>query len=160
MKKKSIKVDHSGQSEFIHKYMVWLRHEQGKGKDDLWIYITYYPQSILTYGNLSFRNNFELEKAPCLCVWTGKKRNVFDFFKHCCVSLTFWYGSGSADLYRWLMDPDSFRQWPSRCQQKLSFLRFFAYYVFKVHLHQSSKIKSHKEVANSRNQGFLTYCAW
>jgi hypothetical protein len=55
-------------------------------------------ESILTYGNLSFRDNFELEKAPSLCVWTGKKRKILALFKHC-VSLTFWYGSGSADPY-------------------------------------------------------------
>ncbi len=40
---------------------------------------------------------------------------------------------------------------------------FFAHYFLKVHLHQSSKIKSQKgskkkEVKNSRNQGSYFYC--
>ncbi len=51
-----------------------------------------------------------------------------------------------------------FRHWPSRCQQKTNFLKsFFAYYFLKVHLHHFSKIKSPKEVTNSRNQGFTYY---
>jgi len=28
-------------------------------------------------------------------------------WKQCCGSVTFWYGSGSADPYHWLTDPDS-----------------------------------------------------
>ncbi len=40
----------------------------------------------------------------------------------------------------------SFRQWPSRHQQKVIFSCFFTYYFLKMHLHHSSKIKSHKEV--------------
>jgi hypothetical protein len=31
-----------------------------------------------------------------------------------------------------------------------------AYYFLKVHLHHFAKIKMHKDVKNSRNQGFLT----
>ncbi len=66
-------------------------------------------------------------------------------------SVTFWYRSGSgsisADPYHCVTDPDPdpalFRQWLSRCGQKIS---FFAYYFLKVHLHQTSKIKSHKTV--------------
>ncbi len=34
------------------------------------------------------------------------------------------------------------------------FPSFSAFYFLKVHLHNFSKIKSHKEVKNSRNQGF------
>ncbi len=82
--------------------------------------------------------------------------------------MTFWCGSGSADLCLWLMDPDSdpdpgsgscyFRHRPSRCQQKTKFLFIFsAYYFLKIHLHLFSKIKSQKESQNSRNQGFSNY---
>ncbi len=35
--------------------------------------------------------------------------------------------------------------------------KFFAYYFLKVHLHQFSKIKSHKEVTKRRNQCFSYY---
>jgi hypothetical protein len=34
---------------------------------------------------------------------------------------------------------------------------FSAYYFLKVHLHQFSKIKSHKEVTKSKNRGFSYY---
>jgi hypothetical protein len=37
------------------------------------------------------------------------------------------------------------------------FSKFFCFFFLKVHLHHSSKIKSHKDVKNSRNQGFLFY---
>jgi hypothetical protein len=51
-------------------------------------------------------------------------------------------------------NPAIFRRLPSSCQQK----SFSAYYrtgtVLKVHLHNFSKIKSHKK---SRNEGFSYY---
>jgi hypothetical protein len=55
------------------------------------------------------------------------------------------------DLYNGVTDPDldlALRQWLSRCQLKISFfiLHFFDFYFLKVHLHQSSKINSHKTV--------------
>jgi hypothetical protein len=34
---------------------------------------------------------------------------------------------------------------------KIFFQRFFAYFFLKLHLHHFSEIKSHKEVAKSRN---------
>jgi hypothetical protein len=34
---------------------------------------------------------------------------------------------------------------------------FYAYFFLKVHLHHSSKIKSHKKLQNSRNQGFPSF---
>jgi hypothetical protein len=59
-------------------------------------------------------------------------------------------GSGSGSC--------SFRQWPSR-GQKNYFLSssFNAYSLLKVHLHHSSKIKSHKKSQNRRNQGFSSF---
>jgi hypothetical protein len=33
-------------------------------------------------------------------------------------------------------------------------ISFFAYYFLEVHLHHVSKLQIHKEVTNSRNQGF------
>ncbi len=66
----------------------------------------------------------------------------------CCVSMAFWCGSGSADLYRCLMDPD-----PAiyvidlqDATKKLIFLKKdSAYYFLKVHLHHFLKM-SHKKV--------------
>ncbi len=71
----------------------------------------------------------------------------------CSESVTFWYGSGSADPYFWLTDPD-----PS-VKFKTS-TKFFAYYFLKVHLRHSSKIKVIKMSQNSENQGFSHYFAW
>ncbi len=55
-----------------------------------------------------------------------------------------------------------FRQWPSRRQQKISFLlNFFAYYFLKVHFHHFSKIKTHKEVKKTVGiHVFLPIFAW
>ncbi len=48
-----------------------------------------------------------------------------------------------------------FRHWPSRRQQKTYLKKSFsASYFLQVHLHNFLKIKSQKEVTNSRNQGF------
>jgi hypothetical protein len=68
----------------------------------------------------------------------------FVLFLHWSVPLT--NGSGSC----------SFRQWPSRRQQKTNF--FTAYYFLKVKSHHFSKIKSHnKKSQKSRNQSFSYY---
>jgi hypothetical protein len=58
------------------------------------------------------------------------------------------YGSGSESKSDSWSGSCSFHQWFSRCQQKRSFFpKFLSYYHFlKVHLHQSSEIKSNKEV--------------
>ncbi len=78
--------------------------------------------------------------------------------------MTFCYGSGILGSVPLASGSGSgscsFRQWPSRCQQKLFSLRFFAYYFLKIHLYNSSQIKSHKMSQNSRNLGFLTLFAW
>ena len=97
-------------------------------------------------------------------------RNGFNNCSHQCCGwhyMTFLCGSGSADPCLWLMDPDPdpgsgscfFRHWPSRCSQKNNFCLniFSAYYFLKVHLHHFSKIKSQKELQNSRNRGFSYY---
>jgi hypothetical protein len=57
-----------------------------------------------------------------------------------CGSMQFWYGSGSADPYLWLMDPD-----PDPAIF-VSDLQLFAHYFLKVHLHHFSKTKRNKEV--------------
>jgi hypothetical protein len=70
----------------------------------------------------------------------------------------FWYGSGSADPYNRVTDPDPAIV-ASRCQdvKKLD----FPIYFLKAHLHPSSKIKSQKESQNSKIKikGFLTIFA-
>ncbi len=54
-------------------------------------------------------------------------------------------GSGSESCY--------FRPWHSRAKKTYFVTSFSTYYFLKVHVH-FSKIKSHKEVSNSRNLGF------
>ncbi len=85
----------------------------------------------------------------------------FSLFQ-CSGSMTFWggSGSGSSDPCFWLMDPDPaiFVIDLQDASNKLIFNTIFsAYYFLKVHLHHFSKIKSHKESQNRRNQGFSYY---
>ncbi len=62
--------------------------------------------------------------------------------------------NGSGSWIRILL----FRHWPLRCQQTLIlFKKFSAFNFLKVHLHHFSKIKSQKELQNSRNQGSSYY---
>ncbi len=77
----------------------------------------------------------------------------------CCGSVTFLYGSGSRSVpiagsipltYGCGSGSCSFRQWLLRCQQ----IQVFYLLFFKVHFHQSSKIKVIKKSQNRRNQGF------
>jgi hypothetical protein len=72
-------------------------------------------------------------------------------FGQCCVSVTFWYRSGYADMCLWPMDldPDQaiFGLDPQDANKKLSFSnKFSAYYFLKVYLHHFSKKIIHKEV--------------
>ncbi len=72
-------------------------------------------------------------------------------YAHCCGSMTFWSGSGSADPCLWLMDTYGsgscyFRHWHWRHQQKTYKKSSSAYYFLKVHLHHFLKIKSRNEV--------------
>ncbi len=49
-----------------------------------------------------------------------------------------------------------FRQWPSKWQLKIIFMpSFFVYYFLKLHLHNFSKIKSHKEVKKQEEWRFF-----
>ncbi len=50
----------------------------------------------------------------------------------------------------------SFRQWLSRCQQKISFLYFLAYFFLNIHL---NTVQSQNTV-ESRNQGFSYFFSW
>ncbi len=68
-----------------------------------------------------------------------------------CGSMTFWYGFETADPYLWLMDPDSnpvFVSVTFKTSIKNYFfsLSFFSFYFLKIHIHNCSKITSHKEV--------------
>jgi hypothetical protein len=80
-------------------------------------------------------------------------------FFQCSGSMTFWCGSGSADQCLWLMDPDpAIFVIDLQDAHKILILQIFsACYFLKVHLHHFSKIKSQKELQNSRNQGFSYY---
>ncbi len=57
----------------------------------------------------------------------------------CWGSVTFWYGSVSSDPYLWLTNPDADPGGPKT-------YGFYRFYGKLVHLHHSSKIKSHEEV--------------
>jgi hypothetical protein len=79
----------------------------------------------------------------------GRQKKVT--FKQCYGSMKFLYGSGSADPYIRLMDPDPelaiFVSDLEDINKKLfCFLSFFAHFFLKVHLHHFSKIKCRKEV--------------
>ncbi len=74
----------------------------------------------------------------------------------CWGSVTFSYGSGSADPYLWLTDPAIFvsdlQGWQLR--KLIFFLSFFVYYFLRLHLQNFSKIKSHKEVPKQEEWSF------
>ncbi len=99
---------------------------------------------------------------------TGTQNNIkFDLFlcpvEHCCGSMTFWCGSGSADPCLWLMDPDP----PSifvinlqdankkliKTKKILLITGTFRRYIYIIF--QRKKVK--KKSKNSRNQGFSYY---
>jgi hypothetical protein len=61
-------------------------------------------------------------------------------------SLTLWYGSGSSDPYFRLAGPDPALFVSDLQAGKKIFITFYAFSLLKIHLHNSSKIKSHKEV--------------
>jgi hypothetical protein len=66
-------------------------------------------------------------------------------------------GSGSWDPYLWLTDPDAD---PALFVSDLQDAKKknYAHSFLKVHLHHSSKIKSHKEVTNQlKSRAFLIY---
>ncbi len=94
-----------------------------------------------------FFYNWVLLFPKPLCIFT-------DFFlvKQCCECVTFWYGSGSADPYQWLTDPDpdpAFFVSNLKIQQKNYFFsKFFLpiTFVCTFTVHLSSMIKSNKEV--------------
>jgi hypothetical protein len=81
--------------------------------------------------------------------------------QHCCVSMKFWYESGSADPYLRLMDPDADPDpaiFVSDLQDVPIF--FFAYYFLKVHFHNFSKKKSYRSHKTVGINVFLTIFAW
>jgi hypothetical protein len=53
----------------------------------------------------------------------------FDYYLWCSGSVTFWYGSGSADQYRWFTDPDH-ALFFSRIQQKVFLLISYHRYIY------------------------------
>ncbi len=85
----------------------------------------------------------------------GTSTTEQNYVDQCCGSVTFWYGSGSAPL---TCGSGScfFSSVAFKMPTKNKFLFFCSLpYFLKVHLHQSSKIKSQKE--DSRNQGFSSF---
>ncbi len=90
----------------------------------------------------------------------GETRNIYCSL-HCSGSIKVWYGSGSSDPYLWLMDPDLalFFFFFSNLQDgnQISFLRVLLIAFWRYIIHHLSQVKSHKEIINSRNQGFSYY---
>ncbi len=78
--------------------------------------------------------------------------------EQCCGSLTFWYGSGSADSYNWLKDliqilfsPVAFNRYATK--NNFIFLFFSLIYILKIHLRTSffkdkKSQRNHKTVEN------------
>jgi hypothetical protein len=90
-----------------------------------------------------------------------KSRDTFPL-NQCCGSVTFWYGSGSADQYHSLTDPEpAFSTVVDKMSTKLSLCHsFIAYYFLNVHLYQSSKIKPKRSHQKVEIQVFLTFFAY
>ncbi len=62
------------------------------------------------------------------------------FANQCCGSVTFWYGSGSADSRLWLMDPDPDPAiFVTDLQDANKKQLFSAYYFLKLYLHHFSR---------------------
>jgi len=115
---------------------------------------------------IKFRNGFNgLKKqkvkifcqSPCkvqqitLCCWLRKRCLPRGVWKPVFGSVTFWYGSGSTDGYLWLTDPDPaqdllFLSVTFKTPTKIIYVFCLLLQYMMVHLHHSSKIKSHKEV--------------
>ncbi len=72
--------------------------------------------------------------------------------------MKFWRGSGSADLYLILMDPDpAFFVSDLQDVNKKYFFSSKFFYFLKVHLHHFSKIKSHKQKSQNRRSQCFSY---
>jgi hypothetical protein len=70
-------------------------------------------------------------------------------YRQCCGSVILWDGSGSADPYFLLKDPDPASDpaiFVSNFQDGALKKSFFAYYFWKLHLRNFPRIKSHKKV--------------
>ncbi len=119
------------------------------------------PHGVLIFFP-SYRFSFFFCLVPILVEWWDLQRacrSVFKFvslcvphFYHCCGSVTFWYGSRSADPSRWLTDPDPaffISGWQDANKKKFFFQRFCAYYFWRytictpVYVDKLSK-RSHK----------------
>jgi hypothetical protein len=66
------------------------------------------------------------------------------YYGQYCGSVTFWYGSGPAGPR---IRASAFAVFVIDLKEAKKKSKFSAYYFLKVHLHDFSKIKSHKEVA-------------
>ncbi len=84
-------------------------------------------------------------------------------------SVTFWYGSGSTDLYFWLEDSDpdpdpaffvsDLQDDNLKKIKKISW--FFSWLLLKLNLHHFPKIKSHRKVKKTVGiKVSLTFFAW
>jgi hypothetical protein len=85
-----------------------------------------------------------------------------DISLQCCEYVTFWYGSGSADPYNPVPNPDSdlapdptFSSVTLNANRKIVVSKFFCFLLFLYTFKQSSKIKSHKEVAKQYKSRFF-----
>ncbi len=89
------------------------------------------------------------------------------WFNQCCGSMKFWYGSGSADPYLWIMDPDSDPDADpdpaifvtgsdlQDVSKKLPFFVLITFWRYIYIIFQREKVI--KKSQNSRNQCFSYY---
>ncbi len=110
-------------------------------------FIYRYPKSTnLVLKKFLFGRQLGIESNP-------DQKPCYIHYRQCSGSMTFWWGSGSADPCLWLMDPDSdpdpaiFVIDLQNAYKKL-FLKFIfsAYYFLKKHLHLFFKDKKSKKI--------------
>ncbi len=129
---------------------VWIWGHNIQGKD---------VQNV-QYGTMSRHEQWEIMEGiglettgVKLRTWTkeggGDVENIGRWLTQFCRSVTFWYGSGSADVttdLRTRIRNLLFSSVADKMSMKNKLFQSFLQYFLNVHFHQSSKIKSQKEV--------------
>jgi hypothetical protein len=96
-----------------------------------------------------------------ICIWIfGALPGTLFGFHQCSRSETFWNGSRSADPHHWITDPDLL--FPTAAFKMSQITSFFYVSAYYVHLHQSSKITTYREVSTLDIKVFLHFfpCWW
>ncbi len=111
----------------------------------LWKMINPVTYQIMRFSRIKILKSRTFKKSSKLIVNFMVSVPFLLRFKQCCGSVTFWYGSGSADPLLWLKDHDPaifISDLPDGNKKS-----YFAYYFLKLDLmYIIFKMKSHKEV--------------